>query len=44
MFKIKLITYNIADCRHSSGEIIDIARTIEEEQADIVAMQEVDQV
>lgn len=42
MATFKVMTFNIATCRQSKGGIIDVARTIEGQQADIVAMQEVD--
>lgn len=42
MAMFKIMTFNIATCREPEGGIIDVARIIEGEQADIIAMQEVD--
>ncbi|CAF1340671.1 unnamed protein product [Adineta steineri] len=36
------MTFNIAACREPPGGIVDVAHTIEQEQPDFVAMQEVD--
>jgi endonuclease/exonuclease/phosphatase family metal-dependent hydrolase len=42
MANFKIMTFNIAVCREPPRGIIDVARTIEQEQPDVVAMQEVD--
>jgi endonuclease/exonuclease/phosphatase family metal-dependent hydrolase len=42
MTNLKIMTFNIAVCREPPGGIIDVARTIEREQPDFVALQEVD--
>jgi endonuclease/exonuclease/phosphatase family metal-dependent hydrolase len=42
MTSLKIMTFNIAVCREPSRGIIDVARTIELEEPDFVAMQEVD--
>ena len=42
MANLKIMTFNIAVCREPPRGIIDVARTIEQEQPDLVAMQEVD--
>jgi endonuclease/exonuclease/phosphatase family metal-dependent hydrolase len=42
MVKLKIMTFNIATCREPNRGIIDVARTIEQQQADLVLMQEVD--
>ena len=42
MVNLKIMTFNIATCREPPQGIIDVARTIEREQPDFVAMQEVD--
>ncbi|CAF1407878.1 unnamed protein product [Adineta steineri] len=42
MTSLKIMTFNIAACREPPDGIVDVARTIEQEQPDLVAMQEVD--
>ncbi|UJR16778.1 hypothetical protein I4U23_003678 [Adineta vaga] len=42
MMSLRIMTFNVAACREPSRGIVDVAQTIEQEQPDFVALQEVD--